>query len=125
MKKIIIIFAMIGILAGCEKPAIEFNDPSIILDASSQTISLSTNTGIGTMFVKDVNSDRYINYVLSGDGRIVTCKGDWFDATLDFNSPEEISLAIDRNITGKDRKIRIEVQRFGKGTSVDITQKSI
>ena len=86
---------------------------------------LETNGNIQTMFVYDIDNEKYVRYVLSDDGRIVTCTGEWFNVTLDFSRPEEIQLAVLPNTSGKDRSIRIEAQRFGKGTSVEVSQKAV
>lgn len=126
MKRLLVLIVIsIFVFAGCEKTVVDFKDDVVLIDDSAQTKILETNGNIQTMFVYDIDNEKYVRYVLSDDGRIVTCTGEWFNVTLDFSRPEEIQLAVLPNTSGKDRSIRIEAQRFGKGTSVEVSQKAV
>lgn len=95
------------------------------VDYRAQDVLLRTDGEIittGFVFSEsDVESSDHEEYY--GDTMYIL-KGEWFSLIIDYSNKKQLRVALNENTTGKDRKVKVMVERKIDNDSVVIVQKA-
>lgn len=123
MNKTIYIFAVLITLfslAGCDDKTIRFDEDTVRVDGTAQTVTLEADVPIATMYV--TYADGKAESSVSEDGKYLECNGEWFEVSIDLDKPEIVKAKLEENNSGQERFIRIYVQRHCMRGMAEITQ---
>ena len=125
MKNLFITTLATILLISCEDVYhIELNKHYIEVDYQAQEIILKTDENIGSAIYDLAHSDTELGeeFVI---GNITHCKGGWFTIMLDRSKPRQVTISVEENQIGKDRKITLYVKNgYGGDDSATIVQKA-
>lgn len=126
MKRLLIYFICGIICSSCTLYGeINLEIHHLEVDYRAQDVILRTDGEIlstGFYFSEsDVKSNHYEEY--DSDTRNIL-KGEWFSLIVDYSNQKQLRVALNENTTGKDRKVKVSVERRIDNDSVVIVQKA-
>lgn len=111
-------------LVSCDvEDAIYFKKNYVEVDYQAQEVILTTDaniTGVGFILAES-DSEEWSEYI---DENYFIATGDWFTITVDRSQRRRVSVTMQENETGKDRKVVVVANRFGCGDPATIVQKA-
>ena len=105
---------------------IYFKEKYVEVDYQAQEVILTTDENItGVSFdASETDTEKRNEFEIIKDEFFFIIKCDWFTITVDRSQPRRVSVVLQDNVTDKDRKVVVYVQRFAGSDFATIVQKA-
>jgi hypothetical protein len=127
MKNLLVYLLSFLLLLSCEPvDMIYFKEKYVEVDYQAQEVILTTDENItGVSFdASETDIEKRDEYECIKDEFFFITKCDWFTITVDRSQPRRVSVVLQENVTDKDRKVVVYVQRFAGSDFATIVQKA-
>jgi hypothetical protein len=127
MKNLLVYLLSFLLLLSCEPvDMIYFKEKYVEVDYQAQEVILTTDENItGVSFdASETDIEKRDEYEIIKDEFFFITKCDWFTITVDRSQPRRVSVVLQENVTDKDRKVVVYVQRFAGSDFATIVQKA-
>ena len=105
---------------------IYFKEKYVEVDYQAQEVILTTDENItGVSFdASATDIEKRDEFEIIKDEFFFITKCEWFTITVDRSQPRRVSVVLQENVTDKDRKVVVYVQRFAGSDFATIVQKA-
>ena len=127
MKNLLVYLLSFLLLLSCEPvDMIYFKEKYVEVDYQAQEVILTTDENItGVSFgASQTDTEKRNEFEIIKDEFFFIIKCDWFTITVDRSQPRRVSVVLQENVTDKDRKVVVYVQRFAGSDFATIVQKA-
>ncbi len=127
MKNLLVYLLSFLLLLSCEPvDMIYFKEKYVEVDYQAQEVILTTDENItGVSFdASETDTEKRNEFEIIKDEFFFIIKCDWFTITVDRSQPRRVSVVLQENVTDKDRKVVVYVQRFAGSDFATIVQKA-